>query len=71
MENNSQKQEERIIELEKQLKHTEWKLALSEATARNYNMRDVLAACARISEGSVFFLDKNFRVSYMGGSSCL
>ena len=71
MENNSQKQEELIIELEKKLKHTEWKLALSEATARNYNMRDVLAACAKISGGSVFFLDKNFRVSYMGGSSCL
>ncbi len=64
-------QKEKIIELEKRLRHTEWKLALSEATARNYNMRDVLAACAKICEGSVFFLDKNLRVSYMGGSSRL
>ena len=54
-------QKQQILELEKKLRHTEWKLALSEATARNYNMRDVLAACAKICEGSVFFLDKNLR----------
>ena len=53
------------------LRHMEWKLRFSEATSRNFSMRDVVTECASIASGSAFFIDKNFHVAYFGGSSVL
>ena len=58
--------------LYEKLRHIKWALILQEATIRNYSMRDVITDCAnKIIDGSAFLVDKSFRVSYMGGSSCL
>ena len=53
------------------LRHMDWKLQLTDATTRNYGMRDVVEAAAKIIDGAVFFLDKSFHVSYLAGKKCL
>ena len=61
---------ERLIS--EKLRHVRWALVLQEATVRNYSMRDVITTCAnKIIDGSAFFVDMDYRVSYMGGSRCL
>ena len=53
------------------LRHMQWKLRMTEATARSFSMRDVVTECASIACGSAFFLDKSFHVNYFGGNSAL
>ena len=53
------------------IRHMDWKLRMTEATARNYSMRDVVTECAKIAQGAAFFIDRSFHVAYFGGSSAL